>query len=204
MANYLKMHHVYVSHRLALANDVANVLKCIGVTVNICDKYQLATIQSVWDSLEFKFVSDKRMMGAFINGVYEGSIMCKCPCISQKAMNIKLKWSGNFRKSIPKFINKSPFCAVGNELISSFNDDSKLINLLITSGVKGINISCESNGNEKHIKIVLYPIAGVISVIYFPPVPPFTAKMVNEEIKSHYQILNKFGCLLKKMKVRLN
>ncbi|MBF7082574.1 hypothetical protein IT084_06220 [Desulfallas sp. Bu1-1] len=192
----VNMRRVYDVKRLAILKQVAEVLSGLGVGCQICEQTKTAMVgSSVWDRLELKFVTEKKMMGAMIKSLHEGTVKCSCPCQQGTKLDARLRWSGNLIRAKPFFASRNNDCVIGR-LLKSFNNDESFIALVNRGGIKSLRATCNSSVGNKVINLQLQPMAGTISVIYFPPVPPFTVNLHEEEIKSCYLIFEQIGNLL--------
>lgn len=188
---------------LNILNEISRVLAEENIESMVNDEKYVLSINSPFQ-LRVVFKSNRHIMGATIRMVYlsflefnldslDGSTQLDIRSAERNFM-LYIAQKGFTASSQAIFKSKNrPQSKLECELIQKLNDLLKLDdlnNLIKEGGVKSLVIIGKIRSENLTIILEMEPIAGVITVVYFPPVPPFLVKLNSREIKNHYRLMS--------------
>lgn len=149
-------------------------------------------------SLTAKFRVKKRLFGAVVECYYQAAFS------AGGALHIKdAAWTGSWQGGKLVFNSRRrPIPAP----LRSVNDDTAVQSLLQEAGVKKVEVGYRYDGESRDgcWSINLYPLAGVIAVVYFPPVFPLEVSLQTGEIQKQYRFLERMVDVIKTESARKN
>ncbi len=168
----------------------------MGICTKISRPEPKLTVDVDTDSLEVFFETKRRLFGANMSCVYHTVLGLSGKGESYDSnhtvIHLKLIWKGRWHVKAQKSCNE-----LGEKMIKLFEQDDELQCQVANSGVHSVGIFLNNNADQWWWETYLRPLAGTISVMFFPPVLPFEVNLRGDEIRAHYNILNKVHTILR-------
>lgn len=189
-----RMGVVYRNQSRSILDNISDVLAEAKISVEVDPQRLKAEIKTP-RPVNIGFRTRRQMMGATINTLYqwtfEASLHEKHNAgrISDKASTFFLSQGGTWRnrKSVFKCKNglHNDVAQILYERLNAIEDLDRLDG---DSGIKSLVVQCTVTSERISVLVEMTPIAGVITVVYFPPVAPHMINFTPKEIKAQYEL----------------
>lgn len=189
-----RMGVVYRNQSRSILDNISDVLTESKIPVEV-DPGRLKAVIKTPRQVNIGFRTRRQMMGATINTVYQWTFESSlnesrnASTMPDKAFSFYLSQAGTLRKRKSVFKCKKQLYDVYKILFDRLNLLEDLDRLDKDSGIKSLVVQWTVTSAKVTVQVEMVPIAGVISVVYFPPVAPHMINLTSKEIKSQYELL---------------
>lgn len=139
--------------------------------VDVDDDFRHARVELSDLSVEVAFAGNYRMFGALIDTQWVGITGSPDPATDQL----------EYRFDKKAFVVK----AGGNQMLAAHLGDERAQKLAARSELKSLKVASSASGR----RVVVTPLPGTITAVYFPPLPPYSVPIKPHEANDHIELV---------------
>lgn len=175
----------YESTRREVLESVAAALRGSGARPRIDADARRLTARVRGMDLEVAFRTRRQLFGAHLHAVYTVARGGAGPA----AGAVGYRWGLVHRRGFVARRGSDPSLS---NLAERLNQDQALRTLMRDAGVRAVGIAKSNAGWV----VRLEPVAGVVTVMYVPPLPPFAVRLQPDEVDGHVEVLHRLTAAL--------
>lgn len=176
----------YESTRREVLESVAAPLRGMGARPRIDADARTLTARVRGMNLEVAFRTRRQLFGAHLHAVSTVVL----PGGEPVSGAVGHRWGLAGRRG---FVARRGSDQRLSALADRLNQDDALRTLMRDAGVRAVGIAKGARGWVVHLE----PVAGVITVMWVPPLPPFAVRLRQEEVEGHVLVLKRLVTALR-------